>query len=678
METTNQSIDLRKHAGGALVRVLFFILSYLILLGLAGGLVYLCGWAAILILGIRASFVTLMLAIGLFAAGLLVFYFLIKFIFKKHRTNLDGLHEITAEDEPELFKLIDEVAEQVGTQKPKHVYLNHEVNAFVFYDSSFWSMFLPIRKNLAIGVGLLYGTTQQEFKAILAHEFGHFSQKSMKVGSYVYQVNRIIINMLYDNQGYFNTLNWFSSISDYFYLFAKMALSVVNAVQNILRKLYELVNLKFYALSREMEFHADQVAAEVAGAQALISGLNRLDLVEEAIQKVNEFCQHNKVSPENAFEFQLLMLNDLGKTKKLPMVNQLPLIDWKHPMQQIKPKIAINSQWNTHPSVEDRSKRLSQGPQGPDENNTRSAYLLLKDSKHWAQLFTETLFPNNPEQTTSSLDTQTLWKKYEASEEESSNPLAFNKYFDKHPFPVIAPDSVENLPTTNKTLDELVGEEAIYRQQAYYSGFSDKDFIAWLANPESKHELKYFEYDGVRYSMDDVLFVKTEIDKKYEALEKEIQENDQNIVSYFYQKAKAKNLQQDFAHKIEQLNVRFNDFKDTHSLCDELQEKLQFINVETPFITIQANFTNLKSLENKLRQRILEYQNNPEKMAQIPPVNKALFEEYMQQEWIYFVNNEYQQEQLGYFTNAIDAYRFSTDYWWFIYRRDFFVWLLTL
>ena len=42
----------------------------------------------------------------------------------------------------------------------------------------------------------------QEFKAILAHEFGHFSQRSMKVGSYVYYVNQVIFNMLYDNDSF--------------------------------------------------------------------------------------------------------------------------------------------------------------------------------------------------------------------------------------------------------------------------------------------------------------------------------------------------------------------------------------------------------------------------------------------------------------------------------------------
>jgi hypothetical protein len=36
------------------------------------------------------------------------------------------------------------------------------------------------KKNLTIGIGLINSTSVGELKTILAHEFGHFSQRSMK------------------------------------------------------------------------------------------------------------------------------------------------------------------------------------------------------------------------------------------------------------------------------------------------------------------------------------------------------------------------------------------------------------------------------------------------------------------------------------------------------------------
>ena len=108
--------------------------------------------------------------------------------------------EIKREKEPELFALIDDVVNEVQTQHPKKVFLSSDVNAFVNYNSSFWSMFFPVKKNLTIGLGLINTTTVSELKAILAHEFGHFSQKTMKVGSFVNQANKIIYDMLYNNK----------------------------------------------------------------------------------------------------------------------------------------------------------------------------------------------------------------------------------------------------------------------------------------------------------------------------------------------------------------------------------------------------------------------------------------------------------------------------------------------
>ena len=45
-------------------------------------------------------------------------------------------------------------------------------------------------------MGLVNVLTLSEFKAVLAHEFGHFSQNSMKLHRYVYTANRIIADMV--------------------------------------------------------------------------------------------------------------------------------------------------------------------------------------------------------------------------------------------------------------------------------------------------------------------------------------------------------------------------------------------------------------------------------------------------------------------------------------------------
>ena len=79
---------------------------------------------------------------------------------------------------------------------PHRVFVSPEVNAADFYQRSLLNLFFPARKNLLIGLGLVNVVNLSEFKAVLAHEFGHFSQSSMKVGTYVYSTNRIIADMV--------------------------------------------------------------------------------------------------------------------------------------------------------------------------------------------------------------------------------------------------------------------------------------------------------------------------------------------------------------------------------------------------------------------------------------------------------------------------------------------------
>ena len=47
-----------------------------------------------------------------------------------------------------------------------------------------------------VGLGLLQGMSKDEVKAILGHEFGHFSQQTMKVGSISYRLLLIIRDMI--------------------------------------------------------------------------------------------------------------------------------------------------------------------------------------------------------------------------------------------------------------------------------------------------------------------------------------------------------------------------------------------------------------------------------------------------------------------------------------------------
>ena len=110
--------------------------------------------------------------------------------FVKHGSGVDDI-EITPEQQPELFGFMDRLADEAGAPRPHRVFLSPRVNAAVFYDLSILNLVIPSRKNLEIGLGLVNVLTLGELKAVLAHEFGHFAQRTMAVGRWVYVAQQI-------------------------------------------------------------------------------------------------------------------------------------------------------------------------------------------------------------------------------------------------------------------------------------------------------------------------------------------------------------------------------------------------------------------------------------------------------------------------------------------------------
>ena len=309
------SAEFKSQTTKAVFSIVFFVLTYLLLLSLTVGLTALCIYGGLLVIISFPRLITIIFGLGLASFGVVILIFLLKFIFKSNKVDRSHLREIKKQEAPELFNLIEEIVKEVGTNFPKKVYLSSEVNAAVFYDSNFWSMFLPIQKNLQIGLGLVNSVTKEELKAILAHEFGHFSQRTMKVGSYVYNVNQVIFNMLYDNASYEKLIQSLGNVHGLVSIFLVLAVKIVEGIQWILKKMYGVVNKSYMALSREMEFHADEIAASVTGPDPLKSSLLRLKLADHSFSNVISFYEKqiaNNVKTENIYKEQAYVMNFLA------------------------------------------------------------------------------------------------------------------------------------------------------------------------------------------------------------------------------------------------------------------------------------------------------------------------------------------------------------------------------
>lgn len=148
------SASFRAQATKAVLAILIFLFSYIVLFFFALGLACLCIYGGISLMLFYQNLITLLLGLGIASLGIFVFVFMVKFLFSSKKFDRSHLVEIQPEDHPELFEIINEIVQKVDTNFPKKDYLSADVNAGVFYDSNFWGMFLPVQKNLQIGLGL--------------------------------------------------------------------------------------------------------------------------------------------------------------------------------------------------------------------------------------------------------------------------------------------------------------------------------------------------------------------------------------------------------------------------------------------------------------------------------------------------------------------------------------------
>lgn len=215
--------------------------------------------------------------------------FLIKGLFFKKNSDTSKDFEITRETEPKLFAFLDRLAVETGAPKPHKVYLSPDVNACVFYDLSILNFLFPSRKNLNIGLGLVNVLSLHEFKAVLAHEFGHFAQSTMAVGRWVYIAQQVATQLIFHRDmldGFLNGLSRFDFRVAWIGWILRL---VIWSIRSVLDTALSLVMLAQRALSREMEFQADLVAVKSTGSDALINALYRLAPADSAFDETLSF-----------------------------------------------------------------------------------------------------------------------------------------------------------------------------------------------------------------------------------------------------------------------------------------------------------------------------------------------------------------------------------------------------
>lgn len=199
--------------------------------------------------------VKLVLLIGI--GGVATICSLVRSLFIQVKTEDPG-RELKREEAEELWKLTEEVAQTVNTRPIDEIRITTGTELAV-YERGSWREKLQNKATrvLILGVGVLKDFKIDDFRAVLAHEYGHFSNRDTAGGDIALRVQNDMIKFYYamcqaGQATYYNVAFHFLRL--YNFIFRRIS----------------------HGATRLQEILADRVAAQSYGAPAFEGGLKHV------------------------------------------------------------------------------------------------------------------------------------------------------------------------------------------------------------------------------------------------------------------------------------------------------------------------------------------------------------------------------------------------------------------
>jgi heat shock protein HtpX len=239
-------------------------------------------------------------------AGLgLILNFVMYFFSDKMVLRMYNAQVVSEQEAPELYRMVDRLRQRAGLPMPVvAVAAQDQPNAFATGRD-------PHHAVVAVTTGILRAMPQEELEGVIAHELAHIKNRDMLISTIAAGVAGLISNL-----GWVLMFTGGSRDDEGRHPLMDMAMLVLAPIAAMLIQ---------FAISRQREFEADRVGAEILGRPLpLANALRRLDALAHRIPM--------EVPPAVA------------------------------PLAQVNPLAAMGGGWgklfSTHPPTEDRVARL--------------------------------------------------------------------------------------------------------------------------------------------------------------------------------------------------------------------------------------------------------------------------------------------------------------------------------
>ncbi|MFE9767200.1 M48 family metalloprotease [Streptomyces sp. NPDC005808] len=290
---------------------------------------------------------------------------------------------VTAADEPELWRTVSELADHVATRTPSVVVLTADVNAAVSERAHFLGLLAGPRR-LYLGVPLMQGLTEDQLRAVLAHELGHYSNSETRLAAITVRGRAQVLRTIEQfeeragstaereraRQEKRNTKAEArgKAAREIDTGHAGLTYRAMARVYTAYAKLYFRATL---ADSRRQEYAADAVAAKIAGRDATVSALREVPALDAAFG----FYMHSYATLGSSAGLLPPRGEVFGGFHAMLNARQLELVGLRS-----APPAAPPSPYDSHPPISDRIRRVEALPaDGRTEEAKGTALDLLAD-----------------------------------------------------------------------------------------------------------------------------------------------------------------------------------------------------------------------------------------------------------------------------------------------------------
>ncbi len=292
--------------------------------------------------------------------GFLLLAFLSKPLFASYRERPKLL--LKRSENPQFFDLVEGIANYVGCNKPALIYINNDANASASFYKGI-NGFFNGKMVLTLGMPLVNGMSSQQLSGVIAHEFGHFTQRgAMRASFLINSINSWLYSRAFEDDLWDEKIENLREKTDlsFWYTTLGMASFGIALVRYIMRLLFTLSIRSSFYLSRRMEFDADSYEAAVAGSEVFKETSLKLRLLNIAQMEAERINDSSYEKSFKLFEDMPTVIADIAEQLDIRVVN-----DVKTKMDEIETHV-----WDTHPADNERIKHA--------ESLERKGVFLLK------------------------------------------------------------------------------------------------------------------------------------------------------------------------------------------------------------------------------------------------------------------------------------------------------------